>query len=99
MLGLQLHLAPDQEEQNVVNMLATYSSNWIRDQLVSNKIDAWNEDSDDIVNEAANQLSILPDYIGKDWVPGVPYTEYTEYTGWKARSAVTWRMHPDYKDG
>ena len=37
-LGLQIHLAQDQKEQNFVNSLATYSSSWLRIKFDNNEI-------------------------------------------------------------
>ena len=37
-LGLQIHLAQDENEQKFVNSLAIYSSSWLRIKLDNNKV-------------------------------------------------------------
>ena len=37
-LGLQIHLAQDENEQKFVNSLATYSSSWLRIKFENDKV-------------------------------------------------------------
>ena len=37
-LGLQIHLAQDENEQKFVNTLATYTSNWLRIKFDNNEV-------------------------------------------------------------